>query len=197
MFSHPDKGEALRNLKILADRLQVGLTEIPNFLEEYGDIAMSMAYFRGVFSELLPRLKAFRAWAEETAESYRFKDDAKFQQKYDSMLELLQEAQETVGGILEGFDKTARSFWQEISMGSFHYMRDMITEQHEVIGGSLCGLYVTTDAWQEQFNGKRASHDKCGEFILAEMIPGLMATKNAVAPVPQPKRTAPPVLSAD
>src|SRR5258708_178515 len=194
MFSHPDKGEALRNLKLLADRLQVGLTEIPNFLEEYGDIALSMAYFRGVFSDIQPLLAKFVTWSSDTAESYRFREDAKFQQKHAMMLATLDEVCKSVSAILDGFDVTARSFWEGISMESFRSMRDMITEQHVIVGGSLCGLHVTVDAWQQKFNGKNASPDKCAEFIHAEMIPGLTALKRPAPP--EPKRAPPPVLTA-
>jgi hypothetical protein len=194
MFSNPDRGEALRNLKTLADRLHVGLTEIPNFLEEYGDIALSMAYFRAIYSELKPRLAAFNSWAKDTAQHFRFREDAKFQEKYLQMVELLEEACNAVSGVLDSFDKIARSFWQELSMGSFHTMRDMITDQHVVVGGSLCGLYVTNDAWLQQFHGKRASPDKCAEFIHAEMIPGLSATRRAASKAPPEPRKTPQVL---
>ncbi|MBI1775594.1 MAG: hypothetical protein HYR63_09620 [Proteobacteria bacterium] len=194
MFSQPDRGEALRNLKLLADRLQVGLTEIPNFLEEYGDIALSMAYFRGIFSDIEPLLAEFVTWSRETAESFRFREDAKFQQKHAMMLAMLDEIGKSVSAILDGFDKTAKSFWEGISMESFRSMRDTITDQHAIIGGSLCGLHVTTDAWQQQFRGKRASADKCADFIHAEMFPGLSAVKRAASP-PAPK-PSPTVLTA-
>jgi hypothetical protein len=195
MFSQPDKGEALRNLKILADRLQVGLTEIPNFLEEYGDIALSMAYFRGIFAELLPRLRDFSQWAKATAESYRFKQDVKFQEKYAGMVELLEESSKAVSAILASFDDTAKSFWGDIRMESFKAMRNLITDQHVVIGAWLCGLYVTNAAWQQQFAGKRANPDKCAEFIQAEIIPGLSAAKRATLPK-MARIEHPPVINA-
>ena len=195
LFSQPDKGEALRNLKILADRLGVGLLEIPNFLEEYGDVALSMAYYRAIFTDLFPKLKDFGQWAQETAESYRFKNDRKFQEKYAGMIGLMEESSKAVSDILDGFNKAAESFWRDIQMASFHAMREVITEQHVLIGAWLCGLYVTNEAWQQQFNGKRASPDKCAEFIQAEIIPGLSAAKQATLPKPA-GREPPPLIIA-
>ncbi|MBM3535552.1 MAG: hypothetical protein FJX60_21270 [Alphaproteobacteria bacterium] len=62
MFSQPNKEEALRNLRLLADHLQVSLKEIPSFLEEYGDVFLSMAYFRSVFSTVLPIVTDLQSW---------------------------------------------------------------------------------------------------------------------------------------
>ena len=78
---------------------------------------------------------------------------------------------------------------------SFRAMRSLITDQHVVIGAWLCGLYVTNDAWQQQFAGKNANPDKCAEFIQAEIIPGLSAAKRATMPK-MARIEHPPVLNA-
>ncbi|MEI7609240.1 MAG: hypothetical protein WCJ64_17820, partial [Rhodospirillaceae bacterium] len=45
MFASPNRDEAVKNLKMMAEKLKVELGEIPTFLEEYGDIFLSLAYF--------------------------------------------------------------------------------------------------------------------------------------------------------
>ena len=46
MFRSPDQQRALENLRKLARSLKMDLQEIPNFLEDYGDIFLSLAYFK-------------------------------------------------------------------------------------------------------------------------------------------------------
>ena len=54
MFKNPDKGQAIENLKRLSDTLDVKLHEIPQFLEDYGDIFMSLAYFKNCLDKIVP-----------------------------------------------------------------------------------------------------------------------------------------------
>jgi hypothetical protein len=44
MFKSPDKGEAIKNLRMIADKLGIGLMDVPIFLEEYGDVFLLLAY---------------------------------------------------------------------------------------------------------------------------------------------------------
>ena len=54
MFKNPDQDLALKNLRELADGLQMDLIEIPNFLEDYGDIFLSLAYFQECAEKIIP-----------------------------------------------------------------------------------------------------------------------------------------------
>ncbi|MBI1777779.1 MAG: hypothetical protein HYR63_20760 [Proteobacteria bacterium] len=173
LFSHPDRGEALRNLQVLADRLQVGLTDIPNFLEEYGDVFLSMAYYRSVFMQIRPHLAGFSQWTKEAAATYQLRGDAGFQKKCTGMLNTLDRLGLAVLAILEGFEETAKTFWNDITMESFGKLRETVTRQHALIGGLLCGLYVKLRIWGENFLGKRLNPEKSAGFILSDMLPGL------------------------
>lgn len=183
MFSQPNKDEALRNLKLLASHLQVSLKEIPSFLEEYGDVFLSMAYFRSIFGSVLPLVTDLQSWSREIAKGYQFKDDKAFQRACDGMTENLGRVAGSITTIFDGFDKTAKSFWDEISMVSFNTLRLAVSQQHTTMGALLCGLYVKTNAWDRQFNrGSRAAPQKCADYILSEMIPGLKSMRDSLKP---------------
>lgn len=181
MFSQPNKDEALRNLKLLASHLQVSLREIPSFLEEYGDVFLSMAYFRSIFGTVLPIVTDLQSWSREIAKGYQFKEDKAFQRACDGMTENLGRVAGSVTTIFDGFDKTAKGFWDEISMVSFNSLRQAVSQQHTTMGALLCGLYVKTNAWDRQFNrGRRAAPQKCADYILSEMIPGLKSMRESL-----------------
>jgi hypothetical protein len=46
MFASPDKGSAMRNLRKLAEKLDIEIMEVPSFLEEYAYIFLSLTYFK-------------------------------------------------------------------------------------------------------------------------------------------------------
>ena len=56
MFKSPDKKSAIENLKKLAKSLNMELEEIPEFLEEYGDIFLSLAYFKECLDRIIPNV---------------------------------------------------------------------------------------------------------------------------------------------
>ncbi len=191
LFSHPDRGEALRNLQVLADRLQVGLTDIPNFLEEYGDVFLSMAYFRSVFASIRPQLTGFTDWAKASAGSHQLRSDAGFQRTCEGMLSTLDRISKAVLAILDGFDATAKTFWNDITKDSFGKLRETVTRQHALIGGMLCGLYVKLRIWGETFLGKRIKPEKSAAFIISDMIPGLETITSLREPRAKPAFQAP------
>ncbi|MBI1775945.1 MAG: hypothetical protein HYR63_11420 [Proteobacteria bacterium] len=192
LFSHPDRTEALHNLQILAQRMRIGLAEIPTFLEEYGDVFLSMAYYRSIFEHIKPKLTDFVAWTRETAEGSRFRVDTGFQQKCEEMLDALDRIGKATSGLLDSFDATAKVFWDDINMNAFGDLRDAVTRQHDIIGGILCGLDVKTLTWQEQFVGRRTSLEKRANFILSDMMPGLDTIMRLASLHPRPSVEPPP-----
>ena len=59
MFKNPDRRQAMGNLKKYASTLNVALPEIPRFLEDYGDIFLSLAYFKYCFNQIAPYIDVF------------------------------------------------------------------------------------------------------------------------------------------
>ena len=73
MFKNPDRRQAMENLKKLASTLNVALPEIPRFLEDYGDIFLSLAYFKNCFNQIAPCINAFIGKTEVLIGSYQLK----------------------------------------------------------------------------------------------------------------------------
>ena len=59
MFKNPDRRQAMENLKKYASTLNVALPEIPRFLKDYGDIFLSLAYFKNFLNQIAPYVTAF------------------------------------------------------------------------------------------------------------------------------------------
>ncbi|WP_225889818.1 hypothetical protein [Indioceanicola profundi] len=173
MLSNPDREEALRNLRRLSDRLKVELNEIPEFLEEYGDVFLSLAYFRSCLDGIVPEVQRFLKWADEAGESENIARDRLVMRMLDDVRSKLTGITTSITGRFEAFDRRSQDFWTDISADSFREVRSQIEAHHVTIGGVLCGLAVKTALWRERFPRGGGSPQKRVEFIRSEIMPGL------------------------
>ena len=55
-----ENAEAVRDrLATMAERLGIPIETIPKFLEDYGDIFMSLSYYRQCLDQILPQVQSF------------------------------------------------------------------------------------------------------------------------------------------
>src|SRR3546814_20217203 len=65
MFSNIDRDVALKNMRKIANMMGITISDIPDFLEKYGDIYLSLSYFRRCLDETVPQFDHFAEWMEE------------------------------------------------------------------------------------------------------------------------------------
>ena len=174
LFTDPDPKGALEKLKLMATKLDVGLAEIPIFLEDYGDIFLSLAYFRDILDRTVPITHEFLEWLTELRESYVVKQDRAQEKLLRGVGEDVADITGSITGRFESFDRKTQDFWTDISAERFHEVRDLITSHHTTIGGVLCGLTLKMDAWKEKFKAANVGGPQQRlEFTRSEILPGL------------------------
>ncbi len=104
MFASPNRAEAVKNLKMMAEKLKVDLAEIPNFLEEYGDIFMSLAYFRSCIDSLVPETHRFVDWMNEVGKSAEIGRDKRQMKTIEQVGAELTDITTSITGRFENFD---------------------------------------------------------------------------------------------
>jgi hypothetical protein len=174
MLRNPDKTEAMRNLKRLAEELQIGIGDIPRFIEDYGDIFLSLAYFRDRLDRIVPVQDAFLSWLDELLDSWMIKHDRPKTKLLNGIKADLSDLTGSITGRFESFDLKTRDFWDDISENRFREVRNLIRSHHVTVGGVLCGLTLKMDHWRERFS----RHNPGGpqqrlEFVMSEILPGL------------------------
>jgi hypothetical protein len=177
MFATPNRDEALRNLRMMADRLDIELTEIPQFLEEYGDIFLSLAYFRKCLDEIVPEVQRFVAWMGEIRTSAEVKRDQRQMKLLDDIARDLTDISTSITGRFESFDNRSKDFWSDINADTFRTIRELIASHHVTIGGVLCGLAVKMDLWKSRFQRGGGGPNRRMEFVKSEILPGLSHIK--------------------
>ena len=172
MFSSPDKEEALKNLKMMAGKLKISLTDVPKFLEDYGDVFMSLAYYKNCLDSLIPKVMAYNDATEELKENYQMKSDRRLMKCVQFIGEHLSDVTASITGRFESFDRHSEALWENITAESFAKVKTMIQSHHVTVGGVLCGLSVKMNSWHEQFGNGGGLVAK-GDFISSEMRQGI------------------------
>lgn len=178
MFASPNKEEALRNLRMMADRLDIGLMEIPTFLEEYGDIFLSLAYFRKCLDQTVPEVQRFVEWMGEIRSSSEVRRDSRQVKILNDIASDMTDITTSITGRFESFDNRTKDFWRDINAETFRQIRELIASHHVTIGGVLCGLAVKMDLWKYRFARGGGGPNRRMEFIKSEILPGLSHIKN-------------------
>ncbi|WP_420346684.1 hypothetical protein [Pelagibius sp.] len=179
LFMEPDAEAARRNLNRLAGKLQIPVTAIPKFLEDYGDVYLSLAYYQWCLDDNMARVSEFLASLGELRRESSVRQDR-------ALMEILKELDAKLRGIiydvsniLEMFRLRTADMWVDMSAASFHEMEDMIIGYQTKVGGALCAVTVKMDAWARRIPNRRA----CGpgrqvEFILSDLRHGLQEIRD-------------------
>ena len=172
-FNSSDNRAARENLNRLAGKLKIILTKLPAFLTDYGDVFLSLAYFKDQFDQMVPRLEALLVRMEELKRDEIFRNDPQVAALLTNVSEELNEIMAHIAGRIESFDKHTASMWQNLSEDTFRKVKIMIESNHGTIGGMLCGLYVKIQGYEDKFSGSDPSNQALADYIAAYIKPGI------------------------
>ena len=66
---------ARQKLELLSEKLGLTLFEVPNFLEDFADIFLSLSYYRSYLDNIQPKVGAFIAGFEDIRNSYELRQN--------------------------------------------------------------------------------------------------------------------------
>ncbi|MCH8237291.1 MAG: hypothetical protein IIC06_03860 [Proteobacteria bacterium] len=174
LFRSPDVKDALEKIRTMSAKLNIKPEEIPRFMEDYGDIFLSLSYYRRCLDAIEPVITEFLEAMDELRDNYQFKTDQNLLQSMDFMESTINELMAAITGRFENFERGTKHMWDNISAERFRKVEQLISGYHTSIGGVLCSLSVKMEAWAKLFPspsvggpGKRA------EFMMSEMKQGM------------------------
>jgi len=174
LFRDPDMKKALEKIRIMADKLQIKPEEIPRFMEDYGDIFLSLSYYRRCLDAIEPTITEFLETMDALRDNYQFKTDQNLRNTMETMESTINELMAAITGRFENFERGTKHMWDEISAERFRKVEDLISSYHITIGGVLCSLSVKMDAWAKLFpTPSTGGPGKRAEFIMSEMKQGM------------------------
>ncbi len=174
LFTTPDLEQARNNLRRLSTTLNIDISQIPSFLEDYGDVYLSLAYYQFCLEDNAPRLKRFLAEMRTLKGEPRFRSDASFQRSCTVIEEKLMLVFQEVNDVLNSFRTRTADLWKDLSNERFRDMEQLVLSHQTQIGGALCAITVKLNAWNINFPSPTAGNPTARvDFILRDMQQGL------------------------
>jgi hypothetical protein len=174
LFRDPDVQKAKQNLQRMADKLHINLSEVPRFIEDYGDIFLSLSYYRQCLDKLEPIISDFLGSMYDIRNNWQLKQDTNLLKTCEMIESTMNGLMANITGRFENFDRSTKDMWNNISAERFKKVKELIESYHTTIGGILCALTVKMNAWARVFPKKLSGGPvKRGEFIMSEMKQGI------------------------
>lgn len=174
LFRAPDVRKALDKLRMMAEKLEIKLEEIPKFLEDYGDIFLSLSYYRQCLDQIEPLVSGFLEWLAELRCGWQAKRDPNLLTACRMIQETMNATMLAITGRFESFDRSTMDLWEHVSADRFRKVETLIQSYHTTIGGTLCALTVKMETWSKTFGHKKAGGPaKRAEFIMTGMRQGM------------------------
>ncbi len=173
LFRDPDVKNALEKLRTMAEKLDIELETIPTFMEDYGDIFLSLSYYRQCLDAIEPAISSFLEGLGDLRGNYQLKHDVNLQNTINEMEPIINGAMANISGRFENFERGTKHMWDNVSAERFRKVESLISGYHTTIGGILCALSVKMDAWSRLFpEANVGGPGKRAEFIMIEMRQG-------------------------
>ena len=178
LFKDPDVERAKRRLYTMAGALGLNVTGIPTFLEDYGDIFLSLSYYRQCLDHITPIMSDFVDSLDEFGKSLQMRRNTSLMTTCTQLRSVFTNLLTVVTGRIETFDRQTKDMWKNISAERFRKVERMIKSYHTNLGGILCALTVKMDAWKYQFpNSMVGGPVRRADFIMTDMRHGLERLK--------------------
>ncbi len=174
LFTDPDVDTAHRNLLRMADSLEVDIERIPNFLEDYADVYMSLSFYRQCLERVKPPYNDFKYSLASLKREKRFADDRDFIRSSEEVEDRLEALFDEVAGVLTMFRTRTEDMWDNISGERYRQMERMVLDHQTKIGAILCALTVKFIAWEEKFpSSTKGWLSERADFVIRTMKHGL------------------------
>ena len=155
-------------------RLGIDIAQIPKFLEDYGDVYLSLAYYQYCLDQNLSKLEDFNQCLARISSDSQLKSNPSLVRACAHLKSFFGAIASEIAGILDLFKVRTNDMWENLNPQRFDEMRSMITSYQSRIGCMLCALTIKLSSWkaafprQEEFSVKRQA-----DFVMGEMRQGL------------------------
>ncbi|MHC8507843.1 MAG: hypothetical protein ACYYKD_00360 [Rhodospirillales bacterium] len=174
LFQTPDVKKALERLRMMASKLGIRPEDVPAFLEDYGDVFLSLSYFRRCFDSIEPIINQFMLTLDDIRGNYQIRHDPALMHTFNEIEQTLSGLMSNITGRFEVFDRSSKNMWSEISATRFRKVEQMVKGNHVTIGGMICALSCKMSAWARMFPSRgMGGPQKRAEFIHSELRQGI------------------------
>lgn len=191
LFAHPDKEKAAEKLHVMAERLGIEMTELPAFLEDFGDIFLSLSYYRQALDRIEPIIRDVLASIRSIQRSQQLSADPVLMKNCRTSQAIISRLMISVSQRLDHFDRITEDMWKNINGERFRKVEALVRSYQTVIGGILCALSIKMEHWAKQFPSPKVGGPmRRAEFIMSEMRQGIENIQELEEKAPKLRRHA-------
>jgi hypothetical protein len=174
LFQNPDPKRALEKINQISEKLEIEPHRIPIFMENYGDMYLSLAYYRQCLVSISPVVDEFLNAMNKLRNNFQFKTDKHLMLTISLIEGAINERMSAITNRFENFENCTKHMWAKFSADNFRKVESLIHSYHISMGGVLCGLCVKMQGWPQLFPNKQAGGPtRRAAFILSEMKQGI------------------------
>ena len=126
LFHHPDVSLARAKLQTMADRLGTEISGVPLFLEDYGDIYLSVAYYRQCMDQVQPAIEDFEYAVKEILEHNQLRFDDELVANCKQLLKKIRQLNTVAHERFAVFSQSADEMWEDVSESSFKDFKSLV-----------------------------------------------------------------------
>jgi len=169
-----DNAQTVREkLAMIAGRLGIPIESIPKFLEDYGDIFMSLSYYRQCLDQMLPQVQNFMDGIAMIRSSHQLAQDKSIMGAIDVIESTINGKLASITGKIESFERSTNDMWRDLDADRFKRIEALVSRYHTSIGGALCALSVKMTAWTNQFPNTSGGVGRRAAFIMSDIRQGI------------------------
>ncbi len=173
LFRTQNAAEVRARLDTMATRLGIAIESIPKFLEDYGDIFMSLSYYRQCLDQLLPSVQSFMDGIAMVRANHQIAQDRALMDVVATIESTVNGQLANITGKIESFERSTNDMWRDLSADRFRKIEALIARYHTSIGGALCAMSVKMAAWTRQFPNNSGGAGGRAAFIMSDMRQGI------------------------
>ncbi|WP_420402821.1 hypothetical protein [Nisaea sp.] len=168
------EGIAVRmRLERLAASLQTSTDNLPEMLEDYGDVFLSLGFYKQHVSDLVPRIGLLQDWIDEARRPAHIGNDPVMGPALEKTVSVLGALSKSLTTRFRNFDTKTQIRWERVTVSTFNQVRTLISDHQASLAAVLCGLLVKVYEWEQRFPGGGGSLERRAEFVMADLRSGL------------------------
>lgn len=178
IFRDPDRVRVAQRLRLMAQKTNIPIEQLPKFLENYNDVFLSVAYYRHSFESIVPDINRFWMWLADLRNRREVSGSPRTSASCRKVEESLRFLSGSIRERLGRFRGAFEAFWEDMNPQSFERLRREIEDNHVGMGAVLCGLIVKMRNWSQAFPDNEVGGPATrAQYLISEMEPGLEQLK--------------------
>ena len=169
---------ALNNLRKISRKLKIILSQLPDFLTDYGDVFLSLAYFKDQSDAVMAKLEPFLKRIERVKGDETVCRDQHIRDLLDNAQRDLMQVMAHVAARMSNFDKHTATMWENLDSDTFRRVKLLIEGNHSTIGGLLCGLLIQLEGYESTFRKAEPSNQAFVDYVSTYIKPATERLKN-------------------